>query len=145
MGVITAEPLYHAQVCEYHPQGFNRDIVHWRNISFVDFVWTWLGSSWLICQWSWIFWGGVKFYFDLEGGAQVNHIYTKLYRFSLQTCIIHLIITTVTINIYTKGTKMKYNKQLIFCWISNKIVTQRLITSLNHLTFINLYHVCFCK
>ncbi len=38
---------------------------------------------------------------------------------------------------------IQYNKQFILLRISDKIVTQMHITSLNHLTFINLYHVCF--
>ncbi len=40
---------------------------------------------------------------------------------------------------------IQYNKQVISGRTSDKIVTQRHITSLTRLTFINLYHVGFCK
>ncbi len=40
---------------------------------------------------------------------------------------------------------LQYDKQFILHQISDKIVTQTHITSLNHLTCINLYHVCFNK
>ncbi len=38
---------------------------------------------------------------------------------------------------------IQYNKQFILCQISDKSVTQRCITSLRHLTYINLYFACF--
>ncbi len=37
------------------------------------------------------------------------------------------------------------SKQFILRRISDKIVTQRRFTSLSHLTYIDLYDVCFCK
>ncbi len=40
---------------------------------------------------------------------------------------------------------LHFNKLFLLRRISDKIVIQKHITSLNHLTFINLYHVCFCK
>ncbi len=60
---------------------------------------------------------------------------------------VYIIIITIILwahSIYSLIT-IQYNKQFILLRKSHKIVTQMRITSLNHLTFINLQVVCFCK